>query len=64
VRAVLSVFCLNLIFDLPERVIEIAAALSLEDVLRAAANVQGGQIIVDTMCACPIVKNPLVRRID
>jgi hypothetical protein len=61
VSAMLKAFRLNRVFDLPERVIEISSTMSLEEVLRAAGNVQDGKTIVDTMCECPIVKNPLVR---
>jgi hypothetical protein len=61
VSAIHKAFRLNRIFDLPERVIEIASSLSLEEVVRAAGNVAGGKTMVDTMCACPIVTNPRVR---
>ena len=35
-----------------------AAAL----VLAAAREVPGGETMTDTMCACPLVTNPLVRK--
>ncbi|MGZ5094097.1 MAG: hypothetical protein ACXWCY_13720 [Burkholderiales bacterium] len=61
-RVALMAFRLNLIFDLPERAVEVAARLPMEEVLGAAREVPGGETMTDTMCACPLVTNPLVRK--
>jgi hypothetical protein len=62
-QVALNAFRLNAVFDLPERAVELAATLSIEEVLVVARKVQGGETMVDTMHPCPLVVNPLVRRV-
>jgi hypothetical protein len=56
----LKSYHLNSIFDLPERAVEVAADLSLDQIIRVAGRVAGGATIVATLRDCPLVVNPLV----
>jgi hypothetical protein len=56
---VLKSYHLNVVFELPERAIEIAASLSLDEMIHVAGRVAGGATIVATLRNCPLVVNPL-----
>jgi hypothetical protein len=56
---VLKSYHLNFVFDLPERAVEIASSLSLDEMMHVAGRVAGGATIVATLRDCPLVANPL-----
>ena len=50
---------LNVLFDLPERAVEIATSLSLDEMMHVARRVAGGATLTATLRDCPLVVNPL-----